>query len=122
MWRGEVGLGDVDGTYTWQTKWSRNAADLNEPSRLLAGRSEKELIFAGKFRSDAVETAFKTEMSDHQQGQVALKTDGTVRSDMPEYSKYHNNCQRNAARIRANIVGFQNAPINRVSVVDPLSD
>lgn len=122
VWRAEVGLGDVGGTYTWQTKWSREAADLNEPSRLLAGRSEKQLIFAGTFSGDAVETAFRTELSQEQQGALATTLRGMVRSDMPEYTKYYNNCQRNAARIRANIITFQNAPINRVSDVSDLND
>src|SRR5207249_2956047 len=107
VWRAEVGLGDADGTYSWQTKWSRVAADLNEPSRILAGKSDKQLIFVGKFSSDAVETAFRTELSQEQQGLLATSARDTVRSDMPEYTKYDNNCQRNAARVRANIVNFQ---------------
>src|SRR5262249_40925856 len=38
VWKAEVGLGDDAGTYTWVTRWSREVADLNEPSRLLVSK------------------------------------------------------------------------------------
>jgi RHS repeat-associated protein len=106
----EVGL-NGNGGYTWQTKWSRDPADLNNPSRFITGRAPKKLMLVGSFRDDAVDTAIRSEMSLGQQNLLSNRQTGSAVSDLPEYRKYSNNCQHNAARVRANIVRFQLAPI-----------
>jgi RHS repeat-associated protein len=108
----EVGLGDHG--YTWMTKWSRDPETLRNPSRFIAGRTPKRLMLVGSFRQDAVDAALRTEMSLGEQNMLHNITGRTV-SDLPEYRKYSNNCQHNAARVRGNIVRFHNNPVENLT-------
>jgi hypothetical protein len=98
-WFGEINL-DEQG-YFWKTKWGNDS---------WAGNPKTEYQLVGKFRPDAVESAFLERggadaVDEHGfQG----KLNGTVKLREPNYNKVFNNCQQNAARLRQRIMFFQN--------------
>ncbi|MGH7789692.1 MAG: RHS repeat-associated core domain-containing protein [Candidatus Binatia bacterium] len=98
---GEIGL--QGGNYTWETNWTREAAALKKPSSFIAGKTDRQLILVGKFRDDAVTSAFEWRMSEGGHDAMLFGRTGGSSSPFAGYNKFTNNCQRNAAMVRADI-------------------
>ena len=113
LWTAEVGV-DGKGGYTWATNWTRNADDLRRPSNWIAGKTSRRLLLDGSYRIDSVESALKSEMDFNEQYKMDNNLKGPTSSPFPEYRKYTNNCQDNAARVRANIARFDAVPAAKV--------
>ncbi|MDX2166833.1 MAG: RHS repeat-associated core domain-containing protein [Deltaproteobacteria bacterium] len=107
----EIATADVgirDGRYTWNTRWSRSERDVSTPSAYLGSRSEKSFIFAGTVRQDAADEALFAEMDRSHVRQFNREEKGRIVAPMNRpYGKFTNNCQQNAARVRANMLEFQ---------------
>jgi len=112
LWLGDVNLGQSSEDYVWRTRWSSAPGDLNTPSQFLTGKSDatRQYILVGKFRSDAIENGFMRQMETDHQNMVYRDETGRVSSPFNNYNKLLNNCQQNAARLRANIARFNRLP------------
>jgi len=91
----------------WRTRWSRQQVDILTPSNFLSGKTDKQLMFVGTYRQDAVNDAFLTKLNDDDKRFLKRNTSGTIMSSTRNYNKFLNNCQDSAARLRATIVDFQ---------------
>lgn len=107
--------------YRWQTRWSRNADEVAQPSKFLAGKTSKSLIFSGVTHRAAVDIQIAEEFeAKHQQEIVDFKA-GSVSKPMDRpYRLFTNNCQHNAARVRDNIMNFR-VRVHEPSGVDDLN-
>ena len=119
LWKADVGQ-LADDSYTWDTAWTRDAKNLRKPSSWIAGKATRRLALVGSHSTAAVESAVKAEMDFNEQYDANTKMTGQTVSAFPEYRKYTNNCQDNAARIRANIVKFEQFGARKV--VQRISD
>lgn len=108
-WYGEIGLTDAH-EYYWKTAWGNSTWSSN---------AKADYQFVGKFRPDAVESAYlergglEAYNAFHFEG-----AEGSVRVPEPKYNRYLNNCQQNAARLRARIQYFQDNPLPPPEVED----
>jgi RHS repeat-associated protein len=112
LWLGDVNLGQGSDDYVWKTRWSSAAGDLDTPSQFLTGKSAstRQYVLVGKFRTDAIESGFMRQMESEHQEMVYRNETGRVSSPFNNYNKMLNNCQQNAARLRANIARFNRMP------------
>lgn len=116
-----------DDRYRWQTRWSRNADEVAQPSKFLAGKTSKSLIFSGVTHREAVQVQIAQEFEARYQQEIADLKAGTVSKPMDRpYRLFTNNCQHNAARVRDNIMNFRvrvhaGSEVDDLNAPDPLN-
>ncbi|MGH3054356.1 MAG: hypothetical protein ACRDL7_05200, partial [Gaiellaceae bacterium] len=110
-WFGEINLNDK-GEYYWKTAWEKDKA--------WTANQKAEYQFVGAYRADAVEKAFLARGGGEAVNEytVAGAASGSVKRNYPEYNKYYNNCQQNAARLRRQIQYFQAHPAPEPEIED----
>ncbi len=113
-WFGNINVDD-SGQYIWKTAWG----DTPWPAR-----AEAEYQFVGTYRADAVKTAFldRAGAEAHNQYELEQRANGKVEIPEPNYSKYFNNCQQNAARLRQQIMALHAKPLPEIEDFEPIDD